>query len=455
MFTEDQIAGARSLLQDGLHLRKNATLLLLYQNTFSDTASCIVLVAQELGIRVDKRLFRRGEFIDKFPEYLKVEQIVTFGAFPDGIILLMEWSEATTSGRLRFLVQLMNTSYEWRIASMPGVDLVGLASCIVDFDQIERDSYNTFVVMATSDVAIIETSATDGQTDSLTIGLRYDNPIISTGKIETGSWGNFPSGETFIVPEPYRASGWITLRGSFPNYVMGADEWVRFELRKGRIRRQSITASSGKLEERFASLFFGRGIHPKSKNTNALAELGVGTNNSVKALTGKPIFDEKKRGTFHLSFGRNDQFLGPLQSKVHHDLTCSHGTLIIGDTPVIRDGVFCLTQKKALPQLSSFSTDELPSSAWSPGVAWHVYDDGSELTKLYVMYSSVRDSEVKFSIAQGKMAVAAKNILDLIYEMNTATLDDIIKRVAKHINREDVIQIIHGLERYQLIQKVQ
>jgi hypothetical protein len=358
-FTHPQIEGARSLIRDGLKLVAHDSLVLISQRDLADAAKCIQTTAEDLQVNVDLREFSREDFFGEYPDQFRPDRLVNSVIGPSAVAILIEWSEETVKARLTLLRDLLLHAQGWRVAAMPGIDLSSLASCQTDLIAIKANCSFVFDALARARMAMLETKNPDNSTDTLYVPLGKYTPIISTGEISKGSWGNFPSGETFVVPDEYQAKGWVTVRGSIPCYPLESEEWIRCELRSGRIRCESITSSSSELKKRFRSLFFRSSGKVRGENTNALAELGIGTNPGIIQLTGKPILDEKKLGTIHIAFGSNNQFRGPLVSSVHHDIACTNATLKLNtsdqvpyvfgkESIIVRDGVFAMDRAKGV-----------------------------------------------------------------------------------------------------------
>src|SRR6188474_2352789 len=98
-FSADQIAGAKSLILDGLRLSAGHTLLLLYQDNLVDAADCIKEVAGSIGVHIDARDFSREDFYGESPGCFSAEKLSRESPVPAGIALIIEWSEATTRAR--------------------------------------------------------------------------------------------------------------------------------------------------------------------------------------------------------------------------------------------------------------------------------------------------------------------------------------------------------------------
>jgi hypothetical protein len=455
-FTQEQLEGALSLIRQGLNLTRDQTLLLLYQTDLAAAAECIKAAAKQAGVQVDGREFEREDFFYEYPESFAPYKLTKFAQF-EGIVLLIEWSEETTKWRLALLRDLMNQPQGWRIASMPGVDLNGLASCKSDFAAIKSYSKAAFAIVARSKVATLQTQNPRGGQDELTIPIGSYLPIISTGEIAPSSWGNFPSGETFVVPNSYKAKGMVTIRGSIPMRPLKSHEWVRFAVERGRMRFRSIEASSPEIKEQFASLFFSAGGRAKCRNANSLAELGIGTNPSIRRLTGKPIFDEKKLGTVHIAFGRNDQFHGPLLSGVHHDIVCTGCTLILHgkyqEYDLVHKGRFNLDEESAIPKLDEFMGITKSRKNVSPGNLVFDFSADSGSNVLSVKYNTTREN-VAFKIAKGESATIAQRMLELVNSNRSMPIGQLATAPDCDGSEDLRRSIIAGLLEYGLLKEV-
>lgn len=449
--------GASMLLNQGLQLKRGHKLLIFCQEGLEKLCGCIRVEAEKLEVKVDIRYFRRSDFIDGYPRTFSPEEIITAAAVvPSGIVLLIEWSEETTKGRLRLLTDMQQTGRTWRIASMPGVDYEGLKMCSGDLKEIEVRSKKVLGVLSRSKSVTIRTPRPDSaDEDELIIPIGLFNPTISTGKIHPKTWGNYPSGETFVVPNEGAAWGWVTVRGSFPLYPLNQDEWVRFHIQKGQLVFSSIQASSDKIEAEFSALFFHQAGKPKCLNANSLAELGIGTNQDIDRLTGMPIFDEKVLGTIHIALGRNKQFDGPLESCLHHDIVCTDVSAVIGDTVVIQDGKFVLTDDDAIPSLDAFDPCSVTDVAVRlNGKFLYNYSKrgNSEGALFEVIYPSGRRGDVPFSLATGDEAKMAMTLLRTIENQASAiSLSTLLQSVdPKKVNM--FRRIVNGLLYYRVIE---
>lgn len=386
-----------SLLVEALQLEKGDRLLIIYQDDYHLLKDFILNEAESANLSTSLIAFERERFVlGNFLDSHDLESDI------QGIILLCDRTKAITKERLNLLRILKNLGRSWRIASMPGVDLAKLRknNGKVDFRDIESISKEVFFALAISKSIRIYTKKPNEGWDLLELPIGSNVPILSTGKIPSGSWGNFPSGECFILPKKHKGEGVVTLRGSIPFHVMGKDEWVRFKVRKGRILFESIEASGSQLKQKFCSLFFSPRGKLLSKNGNCISEIGIGTNREIHELTGLPIFDEKKLGTFHLGIGRNDQFNGPIVSNSHDDivfadyakLTCVLSAYPV-EIPIVKDKSYRLKTHFNISTIANYPLIAIPKILRRSGIDIEILNG-----KMIFEFETLRDSKVKVQV---------------------------------------------------------
>jgi len=78
-------------------------------------------------------------------------------------------------------------------------------------------------------------------------------------------------------------------------------------------------------------------IEEADENGTNIAELGIGTNHTVKVKTGT-IGDKMMMGTAHLAVGKNINIGGQTYSDIHHDGVMDKVTIEIDGNVVIKDG---------------------------------------------------------------------------------------------------------------------
>ena len=450
--SSDEQEGACALLRDALRLSRGDLVLLLCQDDYSSVAERIEAAASGLGIKSRTLKFPREDFVDGYKASFGEDFVQQQN--PRGIAVLMEWSAETTRGRLSLLEHLSQSGQKWRIASMPGVDKSSLCLCRGNIEELDYQCRLAFAGLARTRRAMLQTPNPEGSIDELIMPINR-MPIISSGAIEDGQWGNVPSGETFVVPVPYRAAGWITICGSIPKRPLKGNEWIRFCLANGRITRPSIIASSPSLQVATAELFFGAKA-VRGRNANALAELGIGVNPNISRLTGNPIFDEKKSGTVHIAFGRNSQFGGPLKSAVHHDLVATDSTLVLSNRNsnlvAVEKGVFSLTKTTAVPVLGSDVRGvSLPRKVKRQnGMCAHKLVRTKSQTSLVLEYLDFRNQVHEFEVATGALARLADNVIQATPTSKYVGLERLRAQI-RCVENSQFDAIISGLIFYQII----
>jgi hypothetical protein len=171
----------------------------------------------------------------------------------------------------------------------------------------------------------------------LDLGGWGDDPQLSTGVIQPGSWGNVPPGETFCCPTNTAAiHGEVVIDGSVPGAVLAPGEEAVLRFEGGRL--EEVRASRTSPAKRFFDAEEARAAEREDTGWNLFAELGVGLNPAIRQLTGHSLFDEKAAGTIHIAIGDNSIFDGPNVSEIHADLVTRAPDLVLDGHTVIHRG---------------------------------------------------------------------------------------------------------------------
>jgi leucyl aminopeptidase (aminopeptidase T) len=141
-----------------------------------------------------------------------------------------------------------------------------------------------------------------------------------------GAFGNLPAGEGFIAPVEGLTRGRIVFDGSI--WPVGLlEEPLIVDVEDG-----YAVAMSGSSAGEFRAI-----LEPHGKEAFAVAELGIGTNESAR-LTGNVLEDEKILGTVHIAFGDNHSFGGTIRVPSHQDGIVLKPRVTIDDIEVLEDG---------------------------------------------------------------------------------------------------------------------
>lgn len=211
-----------------------------------------------------------------------------------------------------------------RIATMPQITEDMLERTMAaDYTEVQRRSR----ILAAALSAGSEVRITSPQGTDVTLSIEGRDGIADDGDLTApGSFGNLPAGEGFIAPVERKTNGTIVFDGSV--WPIGLLE----------------TPIVVEVEEGFAVDFSGprgdewlRTMEPFGDTALAVAELGIGTNETAK-VTGNVLEDEKIMGTIHIAFGDNHTFGGTNRVSSHQDGIVLQPTLTIDGKTYVDDG---------------------------------------------------------------------------------------------------------------------
>lgn len=255
----------------------------------------------------------------------------------DGVLNLVSGGTETLPFRKSIL--RVTRSNNCRFAHIPGIstEIIELVSRS-PFETILEHAELVAWALGGATNATLVTKDSRGNIFRLAMNLEgwKNEPLMSPGLLFPGSWGNLPPGETFCCPEPSEVSGEVCISGSVPGYVIEKGKEVVLTFESGRMVSFDSESNSPARE------FFGRAKKKYEQegdpDWNLFAELGVGLNPAIPALTGNSLYDEKVAGTVHVAIGENTYFGHNNRSGLHADLAILEPTLSIGDRVIVQDG---------------------------------------------------------------------------------------------------------------------
>lgn len=410
-FTSTQLSGAEWILTQALQVQEEQTVLIIHDEATLKVAECIA----EAG---------RGRGVDSLLLHVPAKEQVGYQSsdtlvLPENIrsavderlfvVVLQELRPEVNQFRLLLLDYCKGNNHR-KTASLPGFELASLAFCAGSLEQItHRCSLVADLLVRASSARVLST-AVDGSVLRLDIPIGDYMPIMSTGLIAPGSWGNVPSGETFIVPNEKSAVGDITFRGSILGYAIPAGEELILEFSKGKAKVRSATSQSLiRAAQRILYDADGREVQP---NSSVLAELGIGTNEGITALTGQPLFDEKVLGTVHLGLGRNTQFGGRITSPIHNDYVATGASLIVDGIPIVKDGRFVLQESDVYPRWQDLPALSVDVRSIAKGASTYIEIGGGA----YVQWADPRARELRTTLVgdsdTARLAAEILHVLD-------------------------------------------
>lgn len=216
-----------------------------------------------------------------------------------------------------------------RIGTLPGIT-VEVMSRTLSADYYAIAERTKKVCEAISGGKLVRLTAPNG-TD-VTMSIEGRRCIPSTGLIlNSGEYGNLPSGEAYLAPVEGTASGVFVVDGSFAG-VGVVQEPLRFEVKDGYVTKISGGQQADTLREL---------LRPHGPDAYNIAELGVGTNDAAQ-ISGILLEDEKVAGTAHIAVGNNASMGGSVTVPVHLDGVIKGPTLDIDGQTIMKDGKFLI-----------------------------------------------------------------------------------------------------------------
>lgn len=213
-----------------------------------------------------------------------------------------------------------------RVGTLPGItrDMM-IRTMSADYHRIAELTYKISEILDAGETARLTTPfGTD-----ITIPIKGIKAISSTGLItQPGSYGNLPSGESYLMPEEGKSFGVFVVDGSMAGIGLIKDKPVTIRVENG----YAVEISGGREAQLLQEM-----IEKVGDQGRNLAELGVGTNYMAR-ITGEILEDEKVAGTVHLALGNNVSMGGTVNVGFHVDGIMTRPTLIVDDTVVLKDG---------------------------------------------------------------------------------------------------------------------
>jgi hypothetical protein len=224
---------------------------------------------------------------------------------------------------------------------MPGATLDILRTAIIiDYEEVFESSLRLTRPLLDGTECRITTYGSDGAEHHLfmSLGGPTRTPIQSLGIIPADAWGNVPAGEIFIAPLENSADGEFLVNGAVGNEKLTGGREALLTFERGRLVRHSYVGT--RLE--VAELVEARQIAESRSHGECwrvIAELGIGLNRMIPAITGIPLVDEKKYGTVHIAVGHNMGYGGRNDCRsIHCDITTAEPTVEIDGRRVIERG---------------------------------------------------------------------------------------------------------------------
>ena len=351
-------AAAQTVLTRCFGLPGGANLVVFADETTLSTAQLLVEQADALEMRPLLAYFSTTmqQRLGKQPLPVGLQLAVKEA---DAVLVCLDDSKACFDFRDR--VREFGYNAGCKVGHMPGINEATLLLADVDYEElIHHCELLATALLQSSSLTIKTTDAAGGQ-HCLTVPLDSGTllPITSDGIIQRASWGNIPSGETYIAPALHSGDGSIVINGSVRNYIMTAGEELVLYFEHGQLVRWEPENSP--VARQFESETIELALPQEDDNWSRLGEVGLGANPRVAQLTGSMLLDEKKYGTAHIALGQNIDMGGQVKSSIHYDMVTLRPEVAVDGRVIIRDSHLVLTSDGLLQDLLAI----VPPAGWT------------------------------------------------------------------------------------------
>lgn len=341
-----------------------------------------------------------------------------------------------------------------KVAHMPGITPETLILANVDYTQVTAYCELLALALAKGQQLTIVTHDTLSNEHRLTVPLDpwHRLPMISNSIIQKGSWGNIPPGETYIAPPEGQAYGSIVINGSLPGYVMGANEELILHFDKGRLVRWSPTSSPAAIHLLSTQIELARKAN--DPNWANLAEIGLGVNDRIQQLTGRPLLDEKKYGSLHIAIGDSTDMGGKVKAQIHCDMVVLSPTVMIDDKVIItRDEIIIA------PEDWYEDHRQLAVPTWwlptLPVICTAIEGQVDERLHLHRLWDTSAGKVCSVQVGIGHTSTAAGDVYRLLRDRGLPTRIGDLTTQLPTIDQAQLLQLTYLLQIYALIKVYQ
>ncbi len=142
-------------------------------------------------------------------------------------------------------------------------------------------------------------------------------------------------GESAVAPVEGTTEGVVVIDSFVQGWKCMLQKPIRFEVRKGRARIDSVFSEIPEQAERFKKL-----ITMDELAATCVAELGIGTSHIVPGDSVGYVVDKGRLGHVHIACGRNYDLGGTSKSVIHQDGDMTGATITVDGVTLMADGVF-------------------------------------------------------------------------------------------------------------------
>ena len=215
-----------------------------------------------------------------------------------------------------------------RVATMPGIsEEIMTRTLKADYHAIARRTEKLSEILSHAREAHITTKIGT----NIKIPITGIKAISSTGLVtKPGTFGNLPSGESYLMPEEGKTQGVFIVDGSFAGIGKINKKPIKITVVDG----YAVDIAGGKEAKQLEKM-----LKPLGHKAYNIAELGIGTNDKA-IVTGEILEDEKVMGTVHIALGNNLSMGGTCDVAIHLDGVILEPTVTIDSEILMKEGKF-------------------------------------------------------------------------------------------------------------------
>ena len=313
---DDLIKSAEIALRDCMALDKNETLLVLTDDRTTEIGQALFQVGKKLSRESALLVMPEREVNGQEPPAEIADMMKKYN-----VVICPTQKSLTHTDARRSACKAGA-----RVATMPGISKeVMIRTLQADYQQIAQRTYHLSSLLDTAEQVRV---TTEKGTDIL-LPVKGIKAISSTGLVtEKGSFGNLPSGESYLMPVEGASNGIIVVDGSFAGVGKIGKKPIRISVEKG----FAITIEGGREAKQLRTL-----LQPLGKEAYNIAELGIGTNDKA-IVTGQILEDEKVMGTVHIALGNNVTMGGTFNVPIHLDGVIKKPTVYLDNKLLMKNG---------------------------------------------------------------------------------------------------------------------
>jgi leucyl aminopeptidase (aminopeptidase T) len=315
----DYRKGARVIVETCMGIKPHEKVLIIYSKNFIRNANLLTEEAKALGAQVTLSSVDVKDIQIEPPEEISNKMLksdVVMGVLPYSTIQLF----------LHMNARRVATDAGARVGGVPYIkpdittediyEITGLTEKLAD-------------ILTNGEEAKIKTKI--GTDITLSIKDRISAPL-RVRHVVPGAWGAVPEyAEAAIAPVEGTTQG-IWIIDVFFEKVGAIKTPVEILVENGR----AVKIEGAEEAEKIRAI-----LKAADENGNNIAELGIGTNHTLKTITGT-VGDKMMKGTAHLAIGKNINIGGQIYSNIHHDGVMKDVTIEIDGIKILKNGIMLI-----------------------------------------------------------------------------------------------------------------